>query len=44
MGVDTYTKIAIVLAALQAVVAILQIAREILGLRRDTQDDDEDTS
>jgi cell division protein FtsL len=30
------------LAVLQMGVAALQIAREIIGLRRDTQDDDED--
>jgi hypothetical protein len=32
------------LAALQMGVAVLQIAREILGLHRDTQDDDDNTS
>jgi hypothetical protein len=32
------------LVALQMGVAALQIAREILGLRRDTQDEDEDAS
>jgi hypothetical protein len=40
--VDTYTKIAIVLAVLQTGLVVLQITREILTLRRDIQDDEDE--
>jgi hypothetical protein len=40
--VDTYTIIAIVLAGFQAGVAILQFMRELLALRRDVQENEDE--
>jgi hypothetical protein len=40
--VDTYTIIAIVLAGFQAGVAILQFMWELLALRRDVQDNEDE--
>jgi hypothetical protein len=40
--VDTYTIIAIVQAGFQAGVAILQFMRELLALRRDVQDNEDE--